>query len=74
MLNESLEGWHLKSCHKLKENFGLNPIFEGGEAETFVTDCPLFKKKIVIKKFAKQWDNKTGSGNIIVLESSLEPK
>ena len=27
---------------------GFNPAFEGGEAETFVTDAPLFKRKIEI--------------------------
>ncbi len=27
----------------------INPVFEGGEAETLVLDAPIFKKKIVLK-------------------------
>ena len=29
--------------------YGLNPAFEGGEAETLVIDAPLFKQKLMIK-------------------------
>ncbi len=30
------------------KKFGFNPAFEGGEAETFVTYAPLFKRKLKI--------------------------
>lgn len=33
---------------ELNKKVGLNIAFEGGEAESFVYDCPLFKKKIEI--------------------------
>lgn len=33
---------------ELNKKIGLNIAFEGGEAESFVYDCPLFKKKIEI--------------------------
>lgn len=32
----------------LKKKVGLNPAFEGGEAESFVLDCPLFKRKLKV--------------------------
>ncbi|XP_023226727.1 diphthine--ammonia ligase-like [Centruroides sculpturatus] len=35
---------------KMEEKYGLNVCGEGGEYETFTLDCPLFKKKIVIKE------------------------
>ena len=35
----------LEDIKKLKIHWG----FEGGEAETFVLDCPIFNKKMVIK-------------------------
>jgi len=35
-------------------------FLEGGEGETFVTDAPLFKKKILIKKWKKTWDGVRG--------------
>ncbi|KAL2099231.1 hypothetical protein ACEWY4_005711 [Coilia grayii] len=36
---------HLK---QLSQKYGVHICGEGGEYETFTTDCPLFKKKIVI--------------------------
>ncbi|NPA22876.1 MAG: diphthine--ammonia ligase [Crenarchaeota archaeon] len=33
------------------EEYGYNPAFEGGEAETIVVDAPLFKKRIILKKY-----------------------
>lgn len=35
---------------ELNKKNGINIAFEGGEAETFVLNCPLFKKKIIIDK------------------------
>lgn len=32
----------------LQEKYGVHPCGEGGEFESFVRDCPLFKKRIVI--------------------------
>ena len=32
--------------------------FEGGEAETLVLDCPLFKKRLNVKKQKKIMENK----------------
>jgi diphthine-ammonia ligase len=37
---------HLK---ELREKYGISPSGEGGEFETFVTNCPLFKKPLKIK-------------------------
>jgi len=33
----------------IASKYGLNPAFEGGEAETLVIDAPLFKQKLMIK-------------------------
>ncbi len=32
----------------LKKEYGISPSFEGGEAETFVLNCPLFEKKLKV--------------------------
>ena len=32
----------------LQDKYGVHPCGEGGEFESFVRDCPLFKKRIVI--------------------------
>ena len=34
----------------LNAKFDVHPCGEGGEYETFVLDCPLFKRKIVVKE------------------------
>ena len=35
---------------EVNKKTGINLLFEGGEAETFVLDAPLFKKKIKVEK------------------------
>ena len=35
----------------LKDKYKIHPAGEGGEFETFVLDCPLFKKPLKVKKF-----------------------
>ena len=49
----------------LSEKFGFNLNFEGGEAETFVTNCPLFSCPIEILKGKKIWDGYRGRFEII---------
>jgi ABC transporter with metal-binding/Fe-S-binding domain ATP-binding protein len=52
----------------LSEKFGFNLNFEGGEAETFVIDCPLFSNPIKINKFIKNWDGYRGRFEIVDAE------
>ena len=47
---------------KLNKKHGIHILFEGGEAESFVTDCPMFSKKIKIIDSEKIWDNKLKHG------------
>ncbi len=58
----------------LNKKFGVHIGFEGGEAESLVLDCPLFKKKLVIDDFEKIWDKKIQSGKIVVKSAHLESK
>ncbi len=67
----------LKNFEKLKEisrKYGINVAGEGGEFETFVLDCPLFKKKIEILEFKKFWDKRTRSGYLIAKDVRLISK
>jgi diphthine-ammonia ligase len=52
----------------LCSKFGFNLNFEGGEAETFVIDCPLFSNPIKINKFLKHWDGYRGRFEIVDAE------
>jgi diphthine-ammonia ligase len=49
----------------LSRKYGFNLTFEGGEAETLVTDCPLFHKKLQIKKANVHWDGQRGIFEIL---------
>ena len=66
-LGKELDEKALKKLEETTERYGLNPAFEGGEAETFVVDAPFFKKKIEIKKAEKEWD---GSSGVMVIEEA----
>ena len=45
---------------KLSAKYGFNLNFEGGEAETFVIDCPLYSYPIKIIKSKVVWDGYIG--------------
>ena len=49
----------------LSNKFGFNLNFEGGEAETFVVNCPLFSNLIKIKESKKIWDGYRGRFEIV---------
>lgn len=40
----------LKKLAELSRKHDFHPAFEGGEAETFVIDGPIFRKRIIIRK------------------------
>lgn len=54
------------------KKFQFNLTFEGGEAETLVLDCPLYKQKIKIKSAIKHWDGIRGIFEIVDMD--LVPK
>jgi ABC transporter with metal-binding/Fe-S-binding domain ATP-binding protein len=64
------ENWLGRKLNKnaLNELLNLNKLYkisvngEGGEYESFVTDCPMFKEKIIVEESENHWDKKTSSG------------
>ena len=54
----SIDDVSLLSNLSIKHGFNLN--FEGGEAETFVTDCPIYSHPIKINKSQTIWDGYRG--------------
>ena len=59
-LGKSIDLSSLNRLEDLSKRFGFNLTFEGGEAETLVTDCPLFKYKIKIERANILWDGQRG--------------
>lgn len=58
----------IQTLSRLSAKFGFNLNFEGGEAETFVINCPLFAYPIKIKQSQKNWDGYRGRFEIVDAE------
>jgi diphthine-ammonia ligase len=56
ILNDST----LEDLYRRSKKYGFNLSFEGGEAETLVLDCPIFKKKLEILTSKIHWDGQRG--------------
>jgi len=67
-LGKTISKSDIVSLKHLSEKFGFNLNFEGGEAETFVTNCPLFTNSIKINQFEKKWDGYRGRFEIVDAE------
>ncbi|WP_405264409.1 TIGR00289 family protein [Methanobrevibacter sp.] len=57
---------------KLNEKYHVDMAFEGGEAETLAVDGPIFKKRIEILKYKKEWH--LDSGVFIIEDAVLREK
>ena len=44
----------------LKKKYRINVAFEGGEAESFVLNAPMFKKRVKITSYHITWDGTVG--------------
>ena len=53
---------------ELNEKYGVDIAFEGGEAETLAIDGPIFKKKIKILKYKKEWHLDSG---VFIIEDAV---
>ena len=66
-LGEKINKETFKKLKSLSKKFNFHLAFEGGEAETLVINCPIFRKKIKIVKAKKEWYNNNG---IYIVEDS----
>lgn len=55
-LNEEV----IEKLKELNKKYQIHLAGEGGEYETFVLDCPLFKKRLKILKARKVWEKNSG--------------
>jgi diphthine-ammonia ligase len=67
-LGRSLDKVSIGELEYFSKKFGFNFTFEGGEAETLVVDCPIFRKKLDIKKATTLWDGQRGIFEILEVE------
>lgn len=64
-LGREIDDRCLEDLKKLNKKYGIHIGFEGGEAESFVYDCPLFSKPVKIIKTKKIWDGVRGHLEIL---------
>jgi len=69
-LGKKITKYDVDVLYNLSQKFGFNLNFEGGEAETFVVDCPLFLNPIKINQERKIWDGYRGRFEIV--DASLD--
>jgi diphthine-ammonia ligase len=67
-LGITLDRDNVKTLESLSRKYGFNLNFEGGEAETLVVDCPIYKKKLEIKEGIVKWFGDNGIFEIIDYE------
>jgi len=50
-LGRIIDNNFIAEASQLKDKYKIHAAGEGGEFETFVLNCPLFKKELIVKKF-----------------------
>ena len=60
LLGRVIDGDVFKKLEKVTDEYKINMGGEGGEYETLVLDCPMYKKKIEILEAEKKWNGMRG--------------
>jgi predicted ATP pyrophosphatase (TIGR00289 family) len=71
-LMKKIDKQAIEDLKKIKEKIDFHLAFEGGEAETLVLNCPLYKKKIEIMNYEIKWSGSYGEA--IIGEARLSNK
>jgi len=71
-LGRKIDNKLLDEIISLHNKYGMHMAFEGGEAETLVLDCPIFKKHIKILESSNVWDR--DNGYLLITKAELEKK
>ncbi len=72
ILGRRIDGGMIELLQKLHERYRINMLFEGGEAESFVLDAPLFRRRIMITKSHTEWHGPVG--RFVIEEAELEDR
>ena len=59
-LGRRIDDAMIRRLKELNSRYRINMAFEGGEAESFVLDGPLFSKRIEVTRSHTTWDGRTG--------------
>lgn len=59
-LGVRLDSRSLQRLKLIAGKYRINLTFEGGDAETLVVDCPMYRKKLEIRRATTKWDGQRG--------------
>jgi len=71
-LGKRIDSRSVEELTRLAARFNVNPAFEGGEAETFVTDAPIFRKRVMILEAEERW--RLDAGRFLIKRAVLAGK
>lgn len=72
MLGRRIDAEMIAKIRRLHERYKVNMLFEGGEAESFVLDAPLFKKRISVLR--SKTEREGSVGRYIIEDAELADK
>ncbi|MBI2665688.1 diphthine--ammonia ligase [Candidatus Woesearchaeota archaeon] len=72
-LRKAITEKEVKKLLELEQKIGFHPAGEGGEYESLVVDCPLFKQRLVIEEVEIVEENKY-TAHLIIKKAKLEQK
>jgi diphthine-ammonia ligase len=72
ILGKRIDEHMIQRLVELHRKYRINMLFEGGEAESFVRDAPLFKKRIEVKMARTEWSGPVG--RYIIEDAELHNK
>jgi diphthine-ammonia ligase len=71
-LGRRLDATMVQELIELQRKYGMNAALEGGEGETFVLDCPIFRERVEVLSSRKHWNGM--AGHLEILEAKLASK
>jgi uncharacterized protein (TIGR00290 family) len=64
-LGRTVDSKAIDGLRNISKRYGISLVFEGGEAETYVLNAPIFRKRIRIVESHPVWKGDSGYLNII---------
>ena len=71
-LGRMIDSKAIDELKSISRRYGISLVFEGGEAETYVLNAPIFSKKIRVVEAHPVW--KGDSGSLDIIRASLYDK
>lgn len=72
-LGRTIDAQAFNELKELSKKYGISLVFEGGEAETYVTDAPIFNRLIRIAEARTEWKGDSGYLEIVKADLASKP-